>query len=67
MFYIFSNFAWARLFLMFSLEDDKTTLDRCVLAIENFPEILSRALDPIQSFSYRVTETTQMTATKGRS
>lgn len=48
---------------MFSLEDDKTTLDRCVLAIENFP----RALDPIQSFSYRVTETTQVTATKSRS
>ena len=39
---------------MFSLEDDETTLDRCVLAIENFPEILSRALD-------RATET------KGRS
>lgn len=52
---------------MFSLEDDKTTLDRYVLAIENFPEILSRALDPIQSFSYRVTETTQVTATKSRS
>ena len=52
---------------MFSLEDDKTTLDRCVLAIENFPEILSRALDPIQFFSYRVTETTQVTATKSRS
>ena len=52
---------------MFSLEDDETTLDRCVLAIENFPEILSRALDPIQSFSYRVTETTQVTATKSGS
>ena len=52
---------------MFSLEDDKTTLDRCALAIENFAEILSRALDPIQSFLYRVTEMTQVTATKSRS